>query len=508
MKPNLWMLVSLLCVGLSGAIALKTSAQTSVVNGGFESGFGGVDAIWTQAGTQPPPRTTADAHSGSYCMDLSVTNVDLTANTSEIDQNTFNSGGGAVTPGESYTFSFWAKQISSGVSYVQFYKVSFLDTNGAIVLDPGFTMFNGGNGVWSQITRTNLVAPANAVSTYIQIYTATGAVMGGSGEVLIDDVTLAAVQPGHSAPVPIAFQAGSQVGWTSANGAQDQVQWSADNASWSNLGAAVAGVSGALSAFDPAKHPFYRVVQQIQGSGGNQMTNPGFEIAGVTSSNAANWAVTQAAGGPVSAVRTNAGAHAGSSAFAIHLASTGAGPVVRLEQSGVPVTGGATYTFSFFANSLAGSAGAAPQWDIQWFNPGFIGEAGFHGYTPGNNVYTQITNSVTAPSNATTATIIFYTPGAAATNQSANILLDDISFSSGGGSAQTNVVAATAQPAVQISWASASGANYQVQSASNLMSTNTAWSSFGGVVAGDGTVKSASDLSSATRKFYQVIQLP
>src|SRR5258708_24892614 len=162
MKLNLRLVTSLLFEGLSGTIVLKTSAQTSVVNGDFESGFGGVDAIWTQAGTQPPPRTTADAHGGSYCMDLSITNADLTANTSEIDQNTFNSGGGAVTPGESYTFSFWAKQISSGVSYVQFYKVSFLDTNGAIVLDPGFTMFNGGNGVWSQITRTNLVAPANA----------------------------------------------------------------------------------------------------------------------------------------------------------------------------------------------------------------------------------------------------------------------------------------------------------------------------------------------------------
>jgi hypothetical protein len=326
--------------------------------------------------------------------------------------------------------------------------------------------------------------------------------------VLIDDVSLNVVQPGHTAPVPVAFQSGTQVGWTSSNGAQDQVQWSANNSSWSSLGSVIAGASGSLSVFDPANHPFYRVLEQTQGSGGNQVANPGFETAGSTSSNALNWAVTQAAGGPVYGVRTNAGANSGSSAFAIHLASTGAGPVVRVEQAGVPVTGGKTYAFSFFANALAGSAGAAPQWDIQWFNPAFVSETGFHGYTPGNNAYAPITNSVIAPANATTATIIFYTPGAAATNQSANILLDDVSFSTGGGSAQTNVVSATAQPGLQISWLSTPGANYQAQSATALLSTNTPWSNLGGVVAGDGGTKSVSDLFSAPQKFYHVIQLP
>ena len=40
-----------------------------------------------------------------------------------------------------------------------------------------------------------------------------------------------------------------------------------------------------------------------------QILNPGFELAGGTSASAANWTVTQAAGGPVYGVRTNSSPH-------------------------------------------------------------------------------------------------------------------------------------------------------------------------------------------------------
>lgn len=158
----------------------------------------------------------------------------------------------------------------------------------------------------------------------------------------------------------------------------------------------------------------------------NLILNPGFETG--TGGSANNWTLAQAAGGPVYGVRTNDNPHSGSFNFEAHLASTGAGPVVRFEQDAVPVTGGVTYNFSFYADALAGSAGDVTQWDIQWFNGGLVGDTGFKNYSPGNNAYAFIANAVSAPVGATSADVIFYNAGAAAPSLSATIDFDDVSL--------------------------------------------------------------------------------
>ena len=117
-----------------------------------------------------------------------------------------------------------------------------------------------------------------------------------------------------------------------------------------------------------------------------------------------------AAGGPVYGVRTNDNPHSGSYNFEVYLASTGAGPVVQFNQSGMPVTGGTTYPFTFYASALTGSMGYNAQWRILW-NAG--GDTGYQTFTPGNNAYALISNSVTAPASATSATIYFHFAGAA-----------------------------------------------------------------------------------------------
>jgi hypothetical protein len=77
------------------------------------------------------------------------------------------------------------------VSYVQQYNLQWLDDTGVIVGELGFANIPGGLGVWTEVTQTNLAAPANAVSALIQFFGATGAVgASGYGEVLIDDVSL------------------------------------------------------------------------------------------------------------------------------------------------------------------------------------------------------------------------------------------------------------------------------------------------------------------------------
>jgi hypothetical protein len=158
----------------------------------------------------------------------------------------------------------------------------------------------------------------------------------------------------------------------------------------------------------------------------NLILNPGFETG--TGGSANNWTLAQAAGGPVYGVRTNDNPHSGSFNFEAHLASTGAGPVVRFEQDAVPVTGGLSYNFSFYADALAGSAGDVTQWDIQWFNGGLVGDTGFQSYSPGNNSYAFVNNVVNAPGAATSADVIFYNAGAAAPSLSATIDFDDVSL--------------------------------------------------------------------------------
>ena len=141
-------------------------------------------------------------------MDLNVTNETAGANGAEIQQNVVNQGS-SVIGGNTYIFTFWAKQISSGVSYVQNYKIGWL--NGATEVGTvGFTAFTGGNGTWTQISTGPIVAPASANGALIQIFGATGAVLGGHGEVLIDDLSLTTTTPtGTPTVIPSTVQSGA-----------------------------------------------------------------------------------------------------------------------------------------------------------------------------------------------------------------------------------------------------------------------------------------------------------
>ena len=162
------------------------------VNGGFDYDTGSTPdtaTYWNSVQSQPPVWINTDGHTALGCMDIAVTNTVAAGNGSEVQQNTSNAGANTVTPGNSYNFSFWAKQISSGVSYVQQYNVQWL--NGATFISQTGGSFVGGNGSWAQISANNLVAPAGATTALIQIIGVTGAVEGGYGEVLVDDVSLA-----------------------------------------------------------------------------------------------------------------------------------------------------------------------------------------------------------------------------------------------------------------------------------------------------------------------------
>jgi CxxC motif-containing protein (DUF1111 family) len=289
----------------------------------------------------------------------------------------------------------------------------------------------------------------------------------------------------------LTLQNGVQFAWPTTTNNTYRPQWSPNPVgSWTDLGSSLPGDGTTNSLFDPVPNGVrrYQVLEVVPGSGPTATAplNGGFELGnGITAS---NWVVSQAAGGPVYAVRTNAAPHGGSSAFEVRLASTGSGPVVEFTQTGVPVTGGTRYPFTFYANALSGSQGYNAQWRILW-NAG--GDTGYQTYTPGNNVYSFISNSVLAPAAASSGTLYFHFAGAAITSQSATIRLDDVALGSAGGPGtpgQTNLLQVAGQPVARITFPTASGVQYQPEATASLASGT--WTNIWPMILGDGSSKS------------------
>ena len=296
-----------------------------------------------------------------------------------------------------------------------------------------------------------------------------------------------------NAQVQLSVQPGVQLSWLTNTNDTYHLQWSSNPASvWTDLIGPVTGNGMTNTVFDPVPlgTRLYRVLDIIPGTpaiSGNYVANGGFETG--SGASAGNWSVDTAAGGPVYGVRTNDNPHSGSFDFQVYLASTGAGPVVQFNQSGIPVNGGTTYPVTFYANALTGSAGYNAQWRILW-NAG--GDTGYQTFNPGNNAYGLISNSVTAPAAATSATIYFHFAGAANPGVTATIDIDDVTLGSGssspGSPAVTNALPVATSPVAQISWPSTSGVQYYPQSSINL--AVGAWSNNFPMVMGDGTTKS------------------
>jgi hypothetical protein len=185
----------------------------------------------------------------------------------QFQQDEQSQGAAGITPGLSYTFSFWSLQILSGPGYIQQYTVSWLNSANS-VLNSTSAGFTGGSGYWSQILVSGLVAPANAVGARINFSCTTGAANNWSGEALIDDVLLSTSAPGATNVLAVTVQPGWQVTWPSASYVTYQLKRTASlepTNSWTDFGTNFVGTGGLLSVFDPActnQFKFYRVSAQ------------------------------------------------------------------------------------------------------------------------------------------------------------------------------------------------------------------------------------------------------
>jgi beta-glucanase (GH16 family) len=314
-----------------------------------------------------------------------------------------------------------------------------------------------------------------------------------------------------NAQVQLSVLPGVQLSWLTNTNDTYHVQWSSNPVStWTDLTTAMTGNGMTNTVFDPVASGkrLYRVLDIIPGIpavSANLAVNAGFENG--TGATAGNWSVDTAVGGPVYGVRTNDNPHGGTFDFQVYLASTGAGPVVQFNQSGIPVTGGTTYPFTFYANALIGSSGYNAQWRILW-NAG--ADTGYQTFNPSNNAYGIISNSVTAPAAATSATIYFHFAGAASPGVTATIDLDDVTLGSGvsspGTPPATNTLSVAILPVAQISWPSTSGMEYQPESTTNLGAG--LWSTNFPVIAGDGSTKSFLIPMTGGATFFRLLSPP
>ncbi len=209
--------------------------------------------------------TPDQVRTGNASMQLKVENAETGATPGKsLTQQNIELAGGSITPGDSYTFAFWAKQVSTGPSYVQGYKMSWLgpDETG-IVGETISGSFAAGTGSWVETSISGLVPPPSATSAIIEIFAETGAVDGGFGEVLIDDVSLSTTSNSEVGIIPAMAATGAILSWETQNGFGYQLQSSSDLASgFSDLGSMMTGNGGTMSVGQTLSgRQFFQVVE-------------------------------------------------------------------------------------------------------------------------------------------------------------------------------------------------------------------------------------------------------
>lgn len=230
------------------------------VNGSFELGSGTNATNWTTSAFQPPIRSSATAHSGGFSMHSALTNTTAASREGMLSQSVA-AQGGTVVGGQTYTFSFWAFQVTSGSSYVQQYQVQWRNAANAIIGGTGLANFKGVIGTWTNVSIPNLAAPADAVDVRINFRFVTGAVNGDRGEVFIDDVFLqpagGSSAPGQTNVLQVPAQPMAKVTWPTESGVEYQpfTTTNLTPGTWTNYLPNVIGNGSSQTISLPIVHP-------------------------------------------------------------------------------------------------------------------------------------------------------------------------------------------------------------------------------------------------------------
>jgi hypothetical protein len=170
------------------------------------------------------------------------------------------------------------------------------------------------------------------------------------------------------------------------------------------------------------------------------------------------------------------------------------------------VTAGTTYNFSFHALNVLTDIGTDAQYTFYYYD-----EFGVPIETPVitsfsavGGEWTKVQTTRLIPDGVGFVVVAFRLATGPILDLDWVALIDDVSLDTGviDEPAQTNPLAATKTPAVEISWNTQDGRSYQVESSLNL----TNWSNFGNPVAGDGSFYSVIDPITPSSKFFRVLE--
>ncbi|MGL5019163.1 MAG: hypothetical protein ACRDBP_13595 [Luteolibacter sp.] len=469
---------------------------------------------WTNAEGNPPGATTLAVASGNAPGDVFFT---YTA-------TGVNFGDGPIE------ISFDGKLLSAlpGTAIHVLYNGNFV----------GAIMNSLNQATYTKVTRTfNLNQGFSPTTTFTLTFQfAMGAVAGNGGSVSIDNIVVKTNLPSSAPPTTAQIKQGVEVAWVAGNSAASyQPQESTVSASgpWANLGSPISGISRSTE-FDSTPSPFYQVVENVPAVFSNLVFNPGFEANPVAPAD--GWSsLVELGGGTVSISQSFPGGYlpqSGTNMLVLRAQTAAAAPaesaiaeartissepLPEFGETTIPVKVGTTYNFSFYALNALKSDSTDAQYTFFIYDEfGNVIETPIIGnFSIVGNTWTKVETTLTIPETLggvsvgspgdDAGVVIAFRLATGPINALDWVaLIDTVSFSTGGpiSPAQTNILAATKAPAVEVSWKTVTGRDYQVESSTTLLG----WGDFGSSVAGDGSIFSITDLITAPKKFFRVLE--
>jgi hypothetical protein len=317
-----------------------------------------------------------------------------------------------------------------------------------------------------------------------------------------------------------AIANGTNVSWTanSDNSYQPQSSTTGLVGSYTNVGSPISGGAG-NSIYQAVKAPFYQVQEITPTIYDNVAFNPGFEDLDGSPVGAENWVLAQGVpiGNTVGVVSSygSVAPHSGSSMLVFDAVVPTSSSEVRSLQFAVEPA--KNYNFSFHLSIPVKTGGAGLQYSLFYFDEfGALIDPTGNKFTNINTAaigssWTKVTQSITTPAAAATATVGFLLPLGADAGIHWVTLFDDVSIDTGVVITQSTstTIAATTAAAVEVSWPTAKvptatpGRTYQVKSSTDLVN----WSDFGGPVTGNGAAFAVTDTLTPPRKFFRVSEV-
>jgi CxxC motif-containing protein (DUF1111 family) len=300
----------------------------------------------------------------------------------------------------------------------------------------------------------------------------------------------------------VTMQMGTEVKWTSAEGKTYRPQWSSgDSGNWTDLAPAMDGNGDTLAVLDQAADG--RLYQVLQTTPGEQpfddaVRNGSFEETG-------GWTFNS---GVVS--RVSGDSFVGNFSLKIVLGSAAGTEVASSTQvAGAPaLSPGSVYQFRFRAKQFAKHFASVQQYQVQWLgsNGAVVSGTGWRNFSGGDGTWAQAENtSLTAPSTAAAAKVLFYFANGAFAGASLSVAIDDISLttaaSSGPTEDETIAIPFVKNKVAAFSWVTENGETYTPEYSTQLNAPN--WTSMSSVL-GDGGTKSAVIPASASSLFFRL----